>query len=249
VSARRDLPAGGFSCWLRRTLVALAEEGEADVPCGECSACCTTSHFVHVGPEETQTLARIPRELLFPAPGLPAGNVLMGYDEHGRCPMLTGGRCSIYEQRPLTCRTYDCRVFAAAGIAADSDPITRQARRWRFSHPTRDDRDQHAAVRAAARFVRERAECFPGGAAPRDPVHVALLAIDAYGVFLERGDEPGATAQASSDLDVARAVMEVNERFAAARAAAQTSPRAGRRGAAPVVGRAVHRDDQDEPGG
>jgi len=232
MSARRDLPAGGFSCWLRRTLVALTEEGEADVPCGECSACCTTSHFVHVGPEETQTLARIPRELLFPAPGLPAGNVLMGYNEQGCCPMLT-------------CRTYDCRVFAAAGITADSDPITRQARRWKFDHPTSADRDQHAAVRAAARFVRERVGCFPGGAAARDPVHVALLAINAYEVFLERGDEPGATAQASSDLDVVRAVMEVDERFAAARAAAQASPRAGRRGAAPVAGRAVRQDEPD----
>ncbi len=76
MTGRRDLPAGGFSSWLRRTRVALLEEDGADVPCGECSACCTTSHFVHVRPEETQTLARIPRELLFPAPGLPDGNVL-----------------------------------------------------------------------------------------------------------------------------------------------------------------------------
>ena len=215
MTERRDLPAGGFSSWLRRTRVALVEEDGADVPCGECSACCTTSHFVHVGPEENQTLARIPRGLLFPAPGLPAGNVLLGYDEYGRCPMLTHGRCSIYDQRPLTCRTYDCRVFAAAGITANGDQITRQARRWKFSHPTQDDRDQHAAVRAAARFVRERAECFPGGAVPVDPPQVALLAIKVSEVFLARG-EPGVSAQALSDLDVARAVMEANERFAAA---------------------------------
>jgi len=78
MTGRRDLPAGGFSSWLRRTRVALLEEDGADVPCGECSACCTTSHFVHVRPEETQTLARIPQELLFPAPALPAGNVLLG---------------------------------------------------------------------------------------------------------------------------------------------------------------------------
>jgi uncharacterized protein len=158
---RRDLPAGEFSAWLRRTRAALLGEGGADVPCGECSACCTTSHFVHVGPDEAQTLARIPRELLFPAPGLPAGTVLLGYDERGRCPMLTSGRCSVYEHQPLTCRTYDCRVFAAAAITADREPITRQARRWKFSHPAQDDRDEHAAVRAAARFMREHAACFP----------------------------------------------------------------------------------------
>ncbi len=211
MSGPRDLPAGEFSSWLRGTRAALRGEGGADVPCGTCSACCTTSHFVHIGPEETRSLARIPRELLFPAPGLPAGTVLLGYDEHGRCPMLAGGRCTIYEDRPLTCRTYDCRVFAAAGTAADREPITRQARRWKFGHPTRDDRDEHAAVRAAATFVRERAACFPV-APPRDPVQVALLAIKVYEVFLERG-ETGAVVHASSDLDVAKAVMEAYERF------------------------------------
>jgi len=82
----RDLPAGAFSSWLRSMRVALQRGGEADVPCGGCSACCTTSHFVHVRPDESRSLARIPRELLFPATGLPAGNVLMGYDEQGRCP-------------------------------------------------------------------------------------------------------------------------------------------------------------------
>lgn len=146
MTERRDLPAGGFAAWLRRIRAALLGEGGADVPCGECSACCTTSHFVHVGREESRALARIPRELLFPAPGLPAGNVLLGYDEQGRCPMPTDGSCSIYEQRPLTCRTYNCRVFAAAGITADADLISRQARRWKFGHPTQDDHDRHAAV-------------------------------------------------------------------------------------------------------
>ena len=228
MTARRDLPAGGFSSWLRRTRVALVEEDGPDVPCGECSACCTTSHFVHVRPEETQSLAGIPRELLFPSPGLPEGNVLLGYDEQGRCPMLTDGWCSIYEQRPLTCRTYDCRVFAAAGIAADRDLITGKSRRWKFSHPTQDDRDRHAAVRAAARFLRERAECFPGAAVLRDPAQVAVLAIKVYDVFLEP-DESGATGHASPDLDVAGAVMEVSERFEAARAAARASPGAVRR--------------------
>lgn len=157
--------------------------------------------------------------------------------------MLTDGRCSIYEQRPLTCRTYDCRAFAAAGIPADSDLITGQTRRWKFSQPTQDDRDQQAAVRAAARFVRERAECFPGGAGPRDPALVAVLAIKVSDVFLEPGDESGASGHASSNVDVAGAVMKANESFEAARAAAQASAGAEWCGAAAVGGR------QDEPDG
>ena len=151
--------------------------------------------------------------------------------------MLSGGRCSIYEHRPLTCRTYDCRVFPAAGIAADRDLITRRTRRWKFGHPAEDDHVQHAAVQAAARFARERAECFPGGAAPRELVEVALFAVKVCEVFLGSGDAPGVRASAPSDRDLARTVMEVNERFAAAWAAAPAPPGGPRRGAHVAGGR------------
>lgn len=57
---------------------ALRGEGEADVPCGSCTACCTASQFVHIEPDEADALAHIPRQLLFPAPRLPRGHVLMG---------------------------------------------------------------------------------------------------------------------------------------------------------------------------
>ena len=60
-----------------------------------------------------------PAALRFPRPGRPKGHVVLGYDEHGRCPMLGDHGCTIYEHRPRTCRTYDCRVFAATG----SSPI------------------------------------------------------------------------------------------------------------------------------
>ena len=186
------------------------------MPCGECTACCTSSYFIHIRPEETQTLARIPAELLFPAPGLPKGNLLLGYDENGHCPMLSDGGCSIYEHRPLTCRTYDCRVFAAAGIAADRALITQRARRWKFSYSTEDDRRRHSAVRAAARFLQEHAECFPGGAVPGDPAQVAVLAIEVYNVFLKR-DESVKAGRVRPDAEVATELVEASEKFEARR--------------------------------
>jgi len=128
--------------------------------------------------------------------------------------MLVAGKCSVYGDHPLTCRGYDCRVFAAAGIAADRDAITRQARRWRFGYPTDDDRDQHAAVRAAARFLRERAECFPGGAAPDSPAQVAILAIKVCEVFFDHGGETGRTGRVS-DAQLAAAVVKANKEFGA----------------------------------
>src|ERR1044072_724626 len=99
---------------------ALRGETDADVPCGDCSACCTSSQFVPIGPDETDTLAHIPAELLFPAPGRDKGVVLRPYDERAHCRMLVDGRCSIYEHRPRTCRTYDCRIFAATRPEGDA---------------------------------------------------------------------------------------------------------------------------------
>ena len=165
-----------------------------------------------------KTLARIPRRLLFPTPGLPRGNVLLGYDEHGRCPMLIDDKCSIYEHRPITCRNYDCRIFPAAGIRAGDDDkalITQHIKRWKFSYLTRRDHNQHSAVQAAAKFLRDHAECFPAGAVPSNSTQLAILAIKVYDVFLKHDNESGKTGRVPSDLEVAKAVMEANEKFEA----------------------------------
>lgn len=179
------LEAGEFSTWLREMRSALDGVADMHPPCGECCACCSTSHFVHVAPDEQDVAARVPRELLFRAPGLPLGHAVLPYDSRGRCPMLDArGRCSIYDHRPRTCRTYDCRAFAAAGIDADRAPIISQVMRWRFTYADERAREEHAAVRAAAQFVREHAAAFPSGAAPEDPAQLAVVAIRSAHVFL-----------------------------------------------------------------
>ncbi len=218
VTERQDLPAGGFSSWLRRTRSAQREKGTADVPCGDCIACCTSSYFIHIGPGESQTLSRIPKELLFPAPGLPKGHVLLGYDEQGGCPMLVDGKCSIYEHRPQTCRSYDCRVFPAAGIEAgddDKELINLRIRRWKFSYPAEGDRKEHVAVRAAATFLREHADCFPDGFVPSNPAQLGILAIKVYEVLVDYSDASDSRGLALTDLEVAEAVIEKMRQFEA----------------------------------
>jgi len=179
-----DLRAGAFAAWAREMQGALRGEGDADVACDGCTACCRSSQFVPIGPDETDALAHIPAGLLFPAPLMPAGHVLLGYDHQGRCPMLTDAGCSVYEHRPRTCRTYDCRVFPASDVAVDKPLIAERARRWRFDHPTERDRDGHEAVRAAARFIVEHEELLPEGAAPRNPTQHAVLAVEMHEEFL-----------------------------------------------------------------
>jgi Fe-S-cluster containining protein len=212
ITEQQDLPAGCFSSWLRRTRHALVKEIGADVPCGDCNACCRSSYFIHIKPEETQTRARIPKKLLFAAPLMPKGNVLLGYDEKGRCPMLIDDKCSIYQHRSITCRNYDCRIFPAAGMAAGDDDkvlINEHIRRWKFSYPTKRDLSQHLAVQAAARFLREHAECFPAGVLPRNPTQLAILAIKVYDVFFKDNDE------SREDHEIAKAVIEAYKRFEA----------------------------------
>lgn len=171
------LPAGAFSAWLRDTRGALAEKREADVPCGACNACCRTSHFINVRPEDRRALRRLPPAYLRPAPDLPPGNLFLGFDAAGRCPMLVGGRCTIYADRPRACRTYDCRIYAAAGIEADRPDVDAQARRWAFDYPAARDREEQDAVRTAVAFVRAHPEAFPSEEAHRQPLRVAVVAI------------------------------------------------------------------------
>jgi uncharacterized protein len=161
-----SLPAGDFGAWLGELAAALRGEGGTDVACGSCVGCCSSSQFILVEADEADALAHIPRELLFPAPRMPEGNVLMGYDQHGRCPMLGDTGCTIYDHRPRTCRTYDCRVFPAAGVFPDEPQkalVAERARRWRFTYADDRDRALHDAVLAAANELR-RTEPMPATA-------------------------------------------------------------------------------------
>jgi Fe-S-cluster containining protein len=172
------LAAGRFSTWLAAMERALDGDADADVPCGDCTACCTSSQFVHIEPDEVDTLAHVPAALRFPAPRLPTGHVLLGFDERGHCPMLVDGACTIYDHRPRTCRTYDCRVFTAAGVEPDASrqpAIARRAQRWRFELPTELDREQVAAVRAAASVP-----AGPDRGASASPTERAVVAVRRY---------------------------------------------------------------------
>jgi Fe-S-cluster containining protein len=177
------LAAGEFGGWLREVVAAIAGDGETDVACGTCVGCCSSSQFVLIAPDELAALAHIPKALLFPAPRMPPGHVLMGYDEHGRCPMLRDAGCSIYEHRPRTCRTYDCRVFPAAGVLPDDDPskapITATAARWEFTYESDESLQLHRAVEAAAAFVRANAAELE----VRTRTQVAVAAIRTHHLF------------------------------------------------------------------
>ena len=159
--------------------------------------------FVHISPQETRTIRRIPRALLFPAPGMPKGHLLLGYDDQGRCPMLVNNQCSIYEDRPQTCRDYDCRVFTATGIAIDPHSqreIADRVQAWEFDYKDESSREDERSLKAAAAFLQENRDLFPPGTLPNYPVQLAALVIRIYRIFA------GMTAKAEN-AELAGAVV------------------------------------------
>ncbi len=181
-----ELLTTGFSSWLREIRKAQFTKQGAQVPCGDCKACCTSSYFLHIRPDEEETLASIPKNLLFPAPNLPEGHKVLGYDENGHCPMFREDKCSIYKQRPKTCRRYDCRIFTATGLEIEETRplISQQAKRWKFAFPSAQDYKELKAVQSAAKFLKENSTYFPAGFIPANSTQLAMLAIKVYQIFL-----------------------------------------------------------------
>lgn len=198
--------AGPFGDWLRRMRRSLQGDEGMDVPCGECVGCCVSGYSVQLRPEDARARAEIPAELLVSPPGFPAGHLTVPPKPDGLCPMLHGGRCTIYHVRPQTCLDYDCRIFAAAGIDAGKPVIDKRVREWRFSYPSERDRLEHEAVRAAASFIREHRDSF-SVRVPTAPMGIAVCAIKAYGVFLNTA------TKTSSHGDIALAMIEAIRMF------------------------------------
>ncbi len=172
--------AGSFSVWLEQQQTARG----SDVPCGSCTACCESGYFVHITPEDGDALTHIPEALLFKAPARPAGHYVMGFDARGRCPMLEDGQCAIYEHRPQTCRDFDCRVFAATGIAAGGDDkirVNARAGQWQFSLTDAEQIELSQMQRVGAWLLAQ-----PD--APSNGTQLALLSLELWGDLVDAGD-------------------------------------------------------------
>lgn len=73
-----------------------------DVPCNGCSQCCQGPQRILTLDPETEDLSAYETYTDEHGRTLLAGRV------DGTCIYLQGGKCSIYERRPLACRNFDC---------------------------------------------------------------------------------------------------------------------------------------------
>ncbi|MET0389524.1 MAG: YkgJ family cysteine cluster protein [Polyangiales bacterium] len=209
--------AGSFSEWLDGYQRVQSQRGHgADVPCGECNACCRSSYFIHIEADERETLRRIPRTYLARAPRPHERDAIMDHDGRGRCPMLEGDGCTIYNHRPQTCRKYDCRAFAAAGISLGSGPrreVNRRVWQWRFDYATEVDARRHCAVRAAATFLQAHGELIPEPLRPSEPGQLAKAAVAVHELFLEAEASPPFATTSPSDNELADAIVRRLQRL------------------------------------
>jgi Fe-S-cluster containining protein len=180
--------AGTFGTWLGQMRQVLRGEQDADVPCDGCVGCCVSSYPVPLRPADQVALARVPeRYLQLPASG---GVARMLHRPDGTCPLLDANCCTIYADRPQTCRDYDCRIYAAAGLVPDGrrPVIEQRVLEWRFGFEDEAARANAAAVLQAAAFIRAHADRFPAGMRAHSATAAAVLAVKVYPVFLEHGE-------------------------------------------------------------
>lgn len=177
-------PAGAFGAWLEAMRAVLRGEQEADVPCDGCVGCCVSSYPIPVRPTDVEALERIPSRHLH-LPVTPGDTARMGFREDGTCPMLEAGQCTIYPYRPRTCRDYDCRIYAAAGLLPDGERpvIQERVREWEFTIADEQDRRQAQSVRTAAHFIRAQAALFPSPMRAHSATAVAVLAVKTCELF------------------------------------------------------------------
>jgi hypothetical protein len=205
------IPAGEFGAWLATARASLSGASGSEVPCGDCVGCCVSSYHIALRTQDRVVLRRVPAQFLHQQADADSDTVAwMGFRADGRCPMLGEDGCSVYADRPQTCRDYDCRVFAAAGMLAGDARravINERVQAWEFSYAGEAARNAHRAVSAAAAFIRDHAALLPPGWAPTGPTGIAVLALKVYTVFLP-GDLP-----AAGDAALAAAVLSSTREF------------------------------------
>lgn len=159
----------------------ISEHEGIDVPCGDCAACCESSMFILLRPEDSAAKRAIPSELRFVAPGMPEGFEVMGYDQDGRCPMHRRG-CTIYAERPLTCRQFDCRVFPVTETTADEQSmqsIYRASQRMQFLPQTGEDQRLIQRLSRIAQVLHDDAKSSTS-TMPRHSSSRASMAIEVH---------------------------------------------------------------------
>ena len=95
------------------------------VPCGGCTACC---YYEGIPVDAKRDRRRLPHLLTERDAD---GELVLQRRADGACIHLGERGCTVYEQRPVVCRSFDCRAFAAMGIVERCGP-DHETPNWKF---------------------------------------------------------------------------------------------------------------------
>lgn len=84
-----------------------SDEPIVEVFCGSCNLCCQLLS-PHLTPDEI-SLGKYPISLIKSQNPEEGPIVVMFKSPTGGCSMFVDNKCSIYDNRPLACRQFDCR--------------------------------------------------------------------------------------------------------------------------------------------
>jgi hypothetical protein len=94
-----------------------------EVPCGGCTACCRSNQGLFLHPEQGDDVHSYQVQVRAdPVSGNP---VYLLDTKDGACVYLGASGCTIYDRRPLLCRTFDCRKHYLILPRQDRDNLAR----------------------------------------------------------------------------------------------------------------------------
>lgn len=140
----------GVSAWHRQWVEGQLR-GSVAVPCGDCSACCRAFANIPLGTLDDASLYRTRDH---------HGAVVLERHDDGSCIYLVNNQCSIYDRRPHTCRTFDCRIFyplttkEATSFGGKTVRDLHHVAHQRFRMDLKEPDDFTFSARLKARFAR-----------------------------------------------------------------------------------------------
>jgi hypothetical protein len=100
------------------------ENSQTEVPCKACTECCRSGQALLLSPGHGDDVAQYRTSVAaHPDTGKPV--YMLATKDSGECTYLGDSGCTIYERRPLLCRTFDCRKHYLILPRQDRDNLVR----------------------------------------------------------------------------------------------------------------------------
>jgi hypothetical protein len=101
----------------------LASSQQTEVPCGGCTECCRSNQGLFLHPEQGDDVESYQFRVVSGHGGNPV--FLLATTHSGACVYLGSAGCTIYDRRPLLCRSFDCRQHYLILPRQDRDNLVR----------------------------------------------------------------------------------------------------------------------------